>query len=111
MSAAYYPLYELRRKQQIEKENVEILRSYKHIAETKFKNGKGSMVDVLRVDIMLKEAQTNLAILQEKEQPLLATFNSLLNRDPVSKVHLKDTLTARPLPKHYRRTPCLPLTR
>jgi outer membrane protein, heavy metal efflux system len=32
------------------------------------------MVDVLRVDIMLKDAQTNLSILRDKEKPLLTNF-------------------------------------
>jgi outer membrane protein TolC len=79
VSSAYYPLYELDRLKEIEKQNIEILRTYKNIATIKFENGQGSMVNVLRVDIMLKEAITNLEILRKKEQPLLSRFTQLLN--------------------------------
>ena len=80
VAAAYYPIYKLNKWKQIEKENIEILKSYKDIATRNFENGKGAMVDVLRADIRLKDASTNLDILKKEEKPLLATFNSLLNR-------------------------------
>lgn len=66
VSAAFYPLYELNEWIKIEEKNVSILRSYKKIATKKFENGNGSMIDVLRVDIMLKDAETNLNILKDK---------------------------------------------
>lgn len=79
VSAAYYPLYELEKLKEIEKKNIDLLKSYKNIVTIKFENGQGSMVNVLRVDIMLKEAITNLDILTKKEQPLLSRFKQLLN--------------------------------
>lgn len=79
VSSAYYPLYELNRLKEIEKQNIKILTTYKNISTIKFENGQGSMVNVLRVDIMLKEAITNLEILRKKEQPLLSRFTQLLN--------------------------------
>jgi cobalt-zinc-cadmium efflux system outer membrane protein len=76
VSSAYYPLYELNRWKQIEQKNIDILQSYKTIATSKFKNGMSPMTDVLRVDIMLKDATTNLSILNKKEKSLLTTFNN-----------------------------------
>lgn len=92
VSAAFYPLFELNRWQRIERENIEILEAYKSVANTKFKNGMAPMVDVLRVDIMLKDAATNLEILNQKEKPLVATFNKLLNRDESAEVEIADSL-------------------
>ena len=92
VSAAFYPLFELNRRQQIERENIEILEAYKSIANTKFKNGMAPMVDVLRVDIMLKDAVTNLEILNEKEKPLVTTFNKLLNRNESAEVEIAGSL-------------------
>ena len=66
VAAAYYPLYKLKQWKVIEQRNIEILKSYKTIANIKFENGSGTMVDVLRVDIMLKDANTNLNILNER---------------------------------------------
>lgn len=89
VAAAYYPLYKLKEWKQIENENIDILKSYKDIATHNFKNGKGAMVDVLRVDIMLKDASTSLTILNQEEKPLLATFNNLLNRSADEEVTIK----------------------
>ena len=94
VAAAYYPLYELQQLQEIERKNIEILESYKSIATGKFENGAAPMVDVLRVDIMLKDAQTNIEILNEKEQALVSAFNNLLNRDENEDVVVTDTLLA-----------------
>lgn len=103
VAAAYYPLYELHQWQQIERENIDILQSYKTIANSKFKNGTGTMVDVLRVDIMLKDATTNLSILNNKERTLLATFNMLLNRTENEAVAVSDSLVIFFLPEDFRK--------
>lgn len=103
VASAYYPLYELKDFVRIEQENISILESYKTIATQKFKNGTGTMVDVLRVDIMLKDAQTNLSILRDKEKPLLTTFNKLLNRSETELVLISDTLKSENLSEYYRK--------
>ena len=103
VSEAYYPLIELNRLKAIEQENIEILQSYKNIANSKFKNGVSPMTDVLRVDIMLKDAQTNLEILNKKEKPLRVTFNNLLNRDENETVLVQDSLSMESLPENFRR--------
>ncbi len=103
VAAAYYPLYELNRLKEIEQENIGILESYKIIANTKFKNGLSPMTDVLRVDIMLKDAQTNLSILEMKEKPLLAAFNKLLNREQDEAVALSGSLPIETVPVNFRK--------
>jgi outer membrane protein, heavy metal efflux system len=92
VAAAYYPLYELNKWVEIEKENIQIMETYKSIAQVKFQNGKGSMVDVLRVDIMLQEANTNLSILSQKKKPLETRFNTLLNRNEAEAILISDSL-------------------
>jgi outer membrane protein TolC len=99
VAAAYYSLYELHRWKQIEQKNVDILRSYKAIANSKFKSGASPMVDVLRVDIMLKDAVTELSILGLREKPLLSAFNKLLDRDAAAAVEINDSLDERTAPE------------
>ena len=94
VAAAYYPLYELQQLQIIERENIEILESYKNISTSKFENADAPMVDVLRVEIMLEDSRTNLEIFKEKEHALVSTFNNLLNRDENERVMVADTLPA-----------------
>lgn len=103
VAAAYYPLFELKRLVEIENENISILTSYKEIASVKFMNGKGAMVDVLRVDIMLKDAATNLSILEQKKKPLETRFNTLLNRQEDETIIVQDSLYVENLPLTYRR--------
>lgn len=103
VAAAYYPLYELNQWKRIEAENIDILESYKTIALKKFENGDGSMVDVLRVDLLLKDAVTNLKILRDKEKPLSTTFNKLLNQDPNERVVISDSLVIESLPDNFRK--------
>ena len=103
VSAAYYPLFELNRLQEIEQKNIDILESYKSIANSKFKNALAPMVDVLRVDIMLKDAVTNLSILKMKEKPLKAAFNKLLNRDIDEEVTINSSFPTETLLDSFRR--------
>ena len=103
VSASYYPLYELQKLISIEEENQRILSSYKEIATIQFQNDKGSMVDVLRVDIMLKDATSNLSILEQKQKPLVTRFNKLLNRSDDDNIVVQDSLFTFSLPANYRK--------
>ncbi|MDB4584059.1 TolC family protein [Draconibacterium sp.] len=103
VAAAYYPLYELNRMKEIEQKNIDILESYKTIATSKFKNGISPMTDVLRVDIMLKDATTNLSILNKKEKILRTTFNNLLNRDENEEVVIGNSFEAESVSENFRK--------
>lgn len=103
VAAAYYSVYELKDLIRIEQENIELLESYKTIAGQNVKTATGNMVDVLRVDIMLNDAQTNLEILSQKVKPLRTVFNSLLNRDADEYVVLGSDLKTKALWDNYRK--------
>jgi outer membrane protein TolC len=103
VASAYYPLYELNDWIRIEQDNISILETYKTIATKKFEAGSGSMADVLRVDIMLKDAQTNLNILRDKEKPLVTTFNRLLNRSGNEIVEISNSLKAETPADNFRK--------
>jgi len=103
IEASYYPLYELKEWERIERENIELLESFKTIANAKFENSRGTMVDVLRVDIMLKDAVTSLNILNDKERPLLTRFNKLLNRNEEEPVSVIDSLSIEYLQENFRK--------
>ncbi len=103
VAASYYPLYELEKLISIEAENQRILSSYKEIATVQFQNDKGSMVDALRVDIMLKDATTELSILNQKKKPLETRFNKLLNRDENESIEIIDTLLLKEITQEFRK--------
>lgn len=93
VSAVYYPLLETNELIEIEKENLQILKTYKSIATSTFENGKGSLMDALRVDIMNTSAETNLEVLNQKIKSANARLNSLLGREYDSPIEITERLT------------------
>ncbi|MBK5279259.1 MAG: TolC family protein, partial [Bacteroidia bacterium] len=85
---AYYPIYELDQAIRLNEENLKLLETFKSLATSKFRNGKGKLSDALRVDIMTNEINTEVSILREKKKPLITTFNKLLNRDETDEVEV-----------------------
>lgn len=76
----YAELYLVDQTVLLEEKNVNVLEQYRSLALNAFENGKGSMADVLRVDITINKAKTNLALLQSRIAPMKAGFNAMLNR-------------------------------
>lgn len=103
VSSAYFPLFELDNWKKIEEENISILESYKKIVSRRFENGNGSLANILRVDMMLNDATTNLKILVNKEKPLITAFNQLLNRDANENIVVNDTLSSNLLTEDLRK--------
>ena len=89
---SYYPIYEIQEHIKWQLENIQILNSYKDLATTSFSNGKSSMTDVLRVDIMIDDIETEIKLLQDNLVPLHISFNRLLNKPDSSIVIIADNL-------------------
>lgn len=103
VKSAWYPIYEVNQKILLQKENKDILSSYKQLATTGFKNDKGSMVDVIRVDIMIENTDTEIKLLQDHLRPLFIHFNKLLNRPDSIMVQVDQELNIVPVPLNYRK--------
>jgi outer membrane protein TolC len=88
----YAELYEIHQMIQLEEENFQILNNYRELALSKFKSGKGAMVDVVRIDIKRNESETNIQLLKDQIKPLQIGFNSLLNRDLDEIITIPDSL-------------------
>lgn len=58
----------------------------------------GSMVDVLLIQLQMKELDTRIAILKSSRKPLEIKFNNLLNRPAQESIVVADTLASIPLP-------------
>jgi outer membrane protein TolC len=89
---SYAGLYEINQMIELEEQNLQILNDYRELALSKFKSGKGAMVDVVRIDIKRDERQTNIQLLKDQKQPLQGEFNSLLNRDLDAMITIPDAL-------------------
>jgi len=92
VKSRYAELYELNKMIELEEQNLTILNTYKELAITKFKNGKGAMVDVIRIDIKRNESITNIQLLKDKHLPLRVTFNNILNRGVDETINIPSSL-------------------
>ena len=100
---AYYPLYEIKRHIILMEDYLRILVTYKQLATTAVSNGKASMTDVIRVDIMIEDMKTDIKLLEDKLTPYSVSFNRLLNRPDSSMIVITDSLLPIEIEDHYRR--------
>ncbi|TXD46016.1 TolC family protein [Polaribacter sp. IC073] len=92
ISQFYYQLYEIRAKQLVLDENIQLLKTYERLALNSVEVGKASAVDVLRLQIRQNELQQEKEVLRQKSKGFQAAINSLLNRDYDKNITVIDTL-------------------
>ncbi|MDH5397410.1 MAG: TolC family protein [Cyclobacteriaceae bacterium] len=97
VKAAWYPLYVISEQLKWQRENLDILKTYRQLALTSFSNGRGTMTDVIRTDIMISNTETEIALMEEKIDPLEVVFNRLLNRPDSSTVMVSEAPDMLPL--------------
>jgi outer membrane protein TolC len=85
---AWYDLYEQHQNLRISEENLQILRSWENLVLKKFEGGLASMVDVLRVQMMITELETRILDLEENINDQKEIFNLLLNREVSERVEV-----------------------
>ncbi|MFA0960585.1 TolC family protein [Roseivirga sp. BDSF3-8] len=90
----YAAIYRLRQDTALLHEQEALVTSLERIALTRYENAKGSLADVLKVQLAASELET---VIKRKEQDLetaVATFNLTLYRDPEAAVTTPDSLLA-----------------
>ena len=103
VKAAYYPLYEVHELIRWQQRNLDILNTYKILLTTAFSNGRGTMVDIIRVDITIENTKTDIQLLTDQIKPLEIVFHKLLNRTDSSHVVITDSLITLPIESEYRK--------
>lgn len=88
----YNKLYVLEAARRITGENIQLLTTFKDLASIRFEAGKGSMVDVLRLDMELAELKNTLLYLDDSRKPLVARFEELLNTELQETIIFPDPL-------------------
>lgn len=92
VSQFYYQLYEIRAKQLVLDQNIELLQTYERLALTSVEVGKASAVDVLRLQIRQNELQQEKDVLTQESKGIQSAINSLLNRNYYTDFIVTDTL-------------------
>ena len=78
---SYLALFELEKQIEINATNLELLKSFEPILKTKYESNLASLTDLVRVQIKIDEATTQLELLKLNREPLLSDFNTLLNNE------------------------------
>ena len=92
VAETYNSLYVLRSAIKITKENTVLLNTFKGLANVRFESGKGSMVDVLRIEMELDELENQLEYLKDSNRPLEALFEQLLNTTLAQEIEFPEVL-------------------
>ncbi|MEO6883454.1 MAG: TolC family protein [Bacteroidia bacterium] len=89
----YYDLYTQNKMIEITKKNIEILKSYIDIANTKYSTGQGTQQDVMKAQVEVSKMQEQVIDAQSMKEYLTATFNTLLSRDIMDSVELPEEIS------------------
>lgn len=98
VSQQYFRLYLLQERREYENENQQILKDLKEMARARVRAGQGALSDVLQVDLMLNQSETDLRLLALENRPVTARFNALLNRETTAAVNFPDSLPISDIP-------------
>ncbi len=80
LKSAYYDLYFVQRKCQINAENQELMREFANTAKSQYEVGMGKQADILRAETELSTLINEGINLQQKKRSAEAMINTLLSR-------------------------------
>ncbi len=90
--AMYFNLYFNHKASAITLENIEILTTFRNLANIKVESGMVSAVDEYRIAIEIGEMENQLASLKDKQQVLEVMFNNLLNNNTNESILVPDII-------------------
>ena len=88
----YYNLYFNNRAIEITMENLEILHSFKKLANIKVETGKVSAIDKYRIEMELGDMENHLALLKDNQHVLEVMFVNLINSDSDLEINTPEIL-------------------
>ncbi len=88
----YYNIYFNRKAIEITGENLEILGSFKKLANIKVQAGKVSSVDAYRVEMEIGDMENRLALLKDMQRVLEVMFINLLNAESGFEITIPENL-------------------
>lgn len=92
VKATYYNLFFTEKAIGITMENIEILSSFKSLANIKVESGSASAVDAYRVEMEINDLENQLALLRDNSTVLKVKFNKLLNVDESAAIQIANEL-------------------
>lgn len=78
---AYYEYWFLYKNILVTEKNMELLKHFEGVAQSKFKSGLASNQDLLKAQVELGKLENDLLTLNDYRKPIAARLNAVLNRD------------------------------
>lgn len=88
----YYDYYLLRRSIAITQQNVDLLRQWETLVQSKYTSAQKSYGDLVKAQIEIRQLEDNLQTLLKKEPVIIEKFRSLLNDKELNEIELPDSL-------------------
>lgn len=101
VKTAYYKLMLSQRAIRILNENLEVMRRFAKIAESKYSVGKASQSDALRAQVELAKMLSMLLVAEQDKETKQAELNALLDKSPEEPLGLAQEPAVEPLPYAY----------
>jgi cobalt-zinc-cadmium efflux system outer membrane protein len=76
---SYYTIWEIQRQVELKKENLAVLKSLEKLTNQTFADGKTAMTDIIKLELMIERNKTDIILLENREQALMAKITALLN--------------------------------
>ncbi len=99
--AAYYALMLSQRAVQLVTENVDVMRRFAKIAESKYSVGKASQADALKAQVELMKMLRMLVTIEQESESNRAALNALLDKGPEEPLGLAQEPPLAPLAYGY----------
>ena len=92
LAGTWYPLAKRQALLRVENENLVLLKQWRKLAVQRLESNKGSLADVLQIDLRIEESDTRMLLLAKEELPLRIRLNRLLNRTDTASLVIPDQL-------------------
>lgn len=92
IKSVYYELYFLDRSLAITRQNIQLLKNWERVIQTKYQTAQAGHADVIKTQIELMKMENDWQSLADKKEPLIAEIRSLLNDLLITTIDLPDTL-------------------
>ncbi len=80
VSRVYYDIFAVDRARETSEKNIELMKQFVRIAETRYVTGSGLQQDVLRAQVEMSRLEDTLIMWDQKRRTLVARLNALLGR-------------------------------
>jgi outer membrane protein, heavy metal efflux system len=94
----WFDIAEIYQQIRIAEENLELIRDLEKLVEVRYETGRAGQADILRIQMEEQRLKTRIADMEDRINPMKASFNELLNRDAAADIETTDRITVRKIP-------------